>query len=307
MALAVALYVALLLLGAAVLAPAAWDLGRFAVERDLVPALRGEGFGRYFVRVLQILALVSIVPFVRRLGVRSWRDLGLASVRGRSLQLLVGVGLGVVSLGALAAAIVLLGLSSPRPRLPWHALPAILIAAALVAPIEEALFRGAFLGVLRRATTAWRAVAWQAAIFASLHFADWRPPRGAAPMQIGWCSGFEHLGLLLSPSSVSAPAALRWTTLFVAGLLLGHLVLRTGGLHAAIGVHAGWIVALRGFESFFTRPPAGLWIGRRLTDGLVPAVVLLLTWGAVALWLRVAGAPRGTPAAAGSRTPSGPR
>jgi membrane protease YdiL (CAAX protease family) len=180
--------------------------------------------------------------------------------------------------------LVLTGVSRPQVILPWERLPALLLGALLVSLIEETLFRGALFGVLRRAMHWFPALALVSAIFATLHFIDWKANalRGAP---VEWHTGFRLIGHMLHLSDPRMGLG-GWPTFFVAGLVLGDCVLRTGSLHLAIGVHAGWVLGQRVFEVFFTRPAAGPWIGPHLTDGVAPLLGLLATWVLLRHWAR---------------------
>ena len=58
-----------------------------------------------------------------------------------------------------------------------------------VALLEEALFRGALQGVVRRTATDGAALVFVAALFAAVHFL--KPPENAvAPHEVAWWSGF---------------------------------------------------------------------------------------------------------------------
>jgi membrane protease YdiL (CAAX protease family) len=289
-------YVGALLLLSAALAPVAWDLGQAMLARGRASALEGVRFGGYFSRTLELLALASIVPVLRGLGLGGWRDLGIRPGPRRGRELLFGAGLGLLGLAAVAAALVLAGLSSPREPPRWHALPLVAATACLVPLVEETLFRGVILGLLRREASPRAAVGIQAALYATLHFVFLKTGR-PQPVEVGWATGFEWLGSILGALGDPAVLASHWATLFVAGALLGHVVVRSGGLHLALGLHGGWVLALRAFEEIFRRPEPGPWVGSRLTTGLAPLLVLLLTWAAAIAWLRRGPSPTGTPVA----------
>jgi membrane protease YdiL (CAAX protease family) len=241
------------------------------------------------------LAFLTLVPFLRYAGLRRWSDLGLRPNPRGWRDVAAGSSWGTGGLGLLVMCLVLAGVSRPQVPLPWERLPALLLGALVVSLMEETLFRGALFGVLRRAMHWLPALVLLSAIFATLHFIDWKAntPRGAP---VEWHTGLRLIGHMLHLSHPRVGLA-GWPTFFVAGLVLGDCVRRTGSLHLAIGVHAGWVLGQRAFEVFFTRPVAGPWIGPRLTDGVAPLLGLLATWVLVRRWARDDRTPVGTGAA----------
>ena len=76
-------------------------------------------------------------------------------------------------------------------------------------------------------------------------------------------------------------------TLFAVGCVLGYARWRTRALWLPVGLHAGWVFALKSFSAV-TRHVAtnNVWFGEDLRHGLVPVAVVTLTGGFVAAWLR---------------------
>lgn len=86
---------------------------------------------------------------------------------------------------------------------------AVLGAVVIAAPIiEEIIFRGMLLSILRRSLSRWPAIVVSAAIFAGVH--------------------------LLDPDAVAVVPGL-----FVLGIVLGYVALRRGDLSLAIAIHSG--------------------------------------------------------------------
>jgi membrane protease YdiL (CAAX protease family) len=127
--------------------------------------------------------------------------------------------------------------------------------------------------------------------FAAVHFL--KTSRAALDAPVTWTSGFEQLPLLLS----GAPAwpLVKWgfLSLFVAGILLAVITIRTRSLYLAIGVHAGWILGQQGLQlisKFRVDPPQALlpWVGPNVVSGavptgIVPVAVLMMT--GLLLWI----------------------
>ena len=68
-------------------------------------------------------------------------------------------------------------------------------------------------------------------------------------------------------------------TYFLVGATLAYTVVQTNSLAFAIGLHAGWVFALRGF-GFLSRRVGEptVWLGRDLISGIIPALLVGLTW-----------------------------
>jgi membrane protease YdiL (CAAX protease family) len=163
-----------------------------------------------------------------------------------------------------------------------------LIPTAVVVPlIEEALFRGLFLGVLLRGLRPWPANLLSAAIFSIVHFLK-------APDQttttVHWFSGFVSLSHSFDQFREPMLVLGGFTTLFAIGIILGHARLHTRSLWLPIGLHAGWILASEAFGKIARREIVALpWLGKSLLIGLVPLSVCLLSWVLLRLWLSYAG------------------
>jgi len=177
-----------------------------------------------------------------------------------------------------------------------RALPRVAATAVAVAVLEEFLFRGVLLGLLRQVMVPFAAVFLAAIPFALLHF--FNLPRGGVgeAKAVCWWSGLEFAR---SGDHLPAPLAvvpLGFLTLFAAGLLLGWLTVRTGSLHAAIGLHGVWILSQQLFHkvSVFQSDTAALlpFIGPAQCSGAVP--IGLVALGALLLGISGRGAPAET-------------
>jgi len=80
-----------------------------------------------------------------------------------------------------------------------------------------------------------------------------------------------------------------FTTLLLAGLILGYVRDRTRSLWMPIGLHAGWIIGEKGLMAITRRSEAWPWLGPDIPNtlvGLAPLLTLLVTWAIVWLMLR---------------------
>lgn len=147
---------------------------------------------------------------------------------------------------------------APSPEWPLI-LAQVLLMAVAIAWIEELVFRGLMLDLFAHTHSSATALQIQAGIYAGLHLVrtDLSP--------ISWLSALSSL----------------WLT----GLVLGELRLRTGSLAASIGLHAGW-VALTSFlawsQSIRWQPESALWSGTgNPAYGLSGLVLMACVYGLI--------------------------
>lgn len=270
-------YALLVLVLGALLAPVLWWLGQWGIEQDIVPALSRFRFDKYFNRAVLIVALAGLWPLMRWLGVRDWKGLGIDKNPRRWADLGLGAVLGVGGLGLVGALTVLAGSASLRSRVDLAEVGLAVITALTVAIVEEIFFRGALLGVVRRNLSWLGALAFVSILFASVHFIK---PHGsvAKGLEVTWWSGFYLIPHVFWRFRDPGALLAGWLTLFVVGWTLGYVTIKTRSLYFAIGLHAGWVFALKTFTAVTQRGARGsIWIGRDPIVGLVPLLLLLTT------------------------------
>jgi membrane protease YdiL (CAAX protease family) len=278
-------FVATLALGAMLAPPLFW-LGQAAGGWGPLHWLRETAFQRYFDRAMFLAALLLLWPVVRSLDIRSWRDLGLR----RDPRAWPHAGFGFILAAGLLWMLGLLlwlqGVYTPAAQLGLGTLGSFLGTALVVAVLEEAFFRGALLGLVRRTAPPRVALGFVSALFAVLHFL--KPPAFARPdTGVHWNSGFTFLPLTFWQFSDPLLVLGGFTTLFAVGWILGWARLQTGALWLPIGLHAGWVFGLKTFSkrSYHLAPP-DWWAGSDLLHGAGPVAAILLTWGLLAVSLR---------------------
>jgi membrane protease YdiL (CAAX protease family) len=158
------------------------------------------------------------------------------------------------------------------------------VAAVLLPPLEETLFRGFLQRELVRGI-GWRA-GWilAAAIFALAHFLKVPVDLDKQPVHL-WSgvpamgAAFTNLGQTLAEEQNAGKAV----NLFLIGLILGGIFLRSGNLWVNYGLHGGWILGMLLFTGFAHRtdPPRIAWFGGDILSSLATTLVLLLA----GLWL----------------------
>ena len=287
-----AYFVGTLFLGA-LLAPPLYWAGHAAAAWGPLHKLAGFEFRRYFDRAMFVAALVLLWPAVRALRIGGWRDLGLERDPRRWRHLALGFVVAGGGLWLLGLAMWWLGFYAPRPArdVPWGSLPGFVITAAAVACVEEGFFRGALQGLVGRTASAGGALVFVAALFAVLHFL--RPPEGAAAVgEVNWLSGFAFLPRVFWQWGDLRLVLGGLVTLFAVGGVLGYARWQTRALWLPVGLHAGWVFALKSFNAVSRHAARNnLWLGEDLRHGLVPVAVIILTGLLVAGWLRREKAP----------------
>ena len=274
-------YIALIFLGGAVLAPGLFKLSNWSASHfPALDPLVTHPFHRYLNRSFLIVAFLTLWPFLRSIGVRSWRDLGLGRPPHRWRSVGRGFMIGFVSLACVAT--VTLAFEGRGLRLSGELsvvskrLITALSSAIVVAVLEEVLFRGALFGALRRILPWPSALLLSSVFFAALHFLQ----RPVPAEEISWNAGLALLPRMLGGFADPRMLIPSLLTLTLAGLLLGLVYQKTGNLYCSIGMHAGWILWQKTY-GFLTRDANGsntlIWGSRKMVDGWLAFVVLLAT------------------------------
>jgi membrane protease YdiL (CAAX protease family) len=238
--------------------------------------LPDQPFHRVMSRVFLIAVVIAFVVRRGRLG--TWRErFGAMGLKGpnRFRRFLAGAGVAVFLLATLLVLSWAMGgrpAGAPNETVPLATdLLKALLSGLVVAFLEEILCRGYFLNVIGGPASAF--------LYAAAHF--FRPLQGSDPAGEGYdpLLAFKRLPELLESWTEPRNATLGLVSLFVLGLALNHLRLRTGTLYFGIGIHAGLVFAIkiygRVLDPSLARDP---WVygGLRLHDGLLGTAMLLL-------------------------------
>jgi membrane protease YdiL (CAAX protease family) len=220
----------------------AYPLFRLSGSQDI-------GFYRSLVsRGGQALILLSVYPLAKWLGL-CWSDFGL---KRRFLgQWLIGFLLGSAMLGLHMIALVMLDVRiiAWEKFNPHELLPILGKSLAIgfgVALLEESIFRGALLSIIRRLSNPTMAIVVSAFYYAVLHFigSKWTTDSEF----IGWDTGFRIALDGFAHLREVAPDS--FLGLFVAGLFLGSLrVVLPMSLGLCMGIHAGWVFIIKSSKS----------------------------------------------------------
>ena len=278
---ALAIYIAVVFIGGALLAPWLYWLAQHFAEQ--LPGLARQPFHRFVNRSMYALALLGLWPLLKNLGATSPRDAGLVRPAGQGKNLGGGFLLGFLSLAVVALLALAAGARAANTGLTAGKLAEKISGAALtagaVAVLEEILFRGGIFGGLRRVFD-WRfALLLSSMIYAIVHFLA----PTTDPASVTWSSGFGQLGLMLAGFADFQQIVPGFLNLTLAGALLALAYQRTGNLYFSIGLHAGWIFWLKSYGAL-TKEVAGAntwwWGTGKLVNGWVALPVL-----AAALWI----------------------
>lgn len=279
--------IATVILGSLLAAPLYWG-GQWLASHGVLAFLGDVEFRRFFHRGLLVAAVVLLWPTARWLQVPNVRGLGLERNPRRWEHVAVGFVAAVALMAIYGWILVNLGVYKMRGTIRWEAFGQIALSAATVSLLEEWLFRGAILGLLCRGLAKMPALFFTSALFSILHFLK---PEDSIPYAgpVTWLSGFEMLpgsfARFVQPLEVLGG----FTTLFCVAWVLGWTVFQTRGLALAIGLHAGWVVGIKGFSKMTRRVNKETlpWLGDDLSIGLCSVAVVLLTGVVVWWWLSI--------------------
>ncbi|HEY5297957.1 MAG TPA: CPBP family intramembrane glutamic endopeptidase [Verrucomicrobiae bacterium] len=270
------IYLVFVFVGGALLAPWLWSFAQTAAHD--FPKLAAAPFHRFADRAFLILALAGIWPLLRALGAKSAREMGIVLPYGQSKKLFGGFALGFISLAVVAG--IAFGFHDRifAANLDAHKIVgtifSAIVAAAIVATLEEILFRGGIFGGLRRFIYWPFALVISSVIFALVHFLQ----RGEITGAITWHSGLELLPQMLRGFADFHALVPGFFNLTLVGILLGLAYQRTGNLYFSIGLHAGWIFWLKTYGAFTTgSAPAQIWFwgSGKMIDGWLAFFVLI--------------------------------
>lgn len=303
-------YLVAVLLGAALLTPPLHHLGQWFLSvssehgwRDssmigwIVIAAEKTKLPGYFSRAALIVALAGLWPLFRMLRMSRKEITGTEIAADEFRNGLSGFIMAAGVLGLLFVLFSMLNVCRVSSNANWWKIGLPLISGLSVACIEEFLFRGAMLGVLRRSFRPRVAMLVTTGLFAVLHFLK-PPARGAmAAETVNWTSGFQVLIRLFDGFGNWQNLLAEFLLLFAVGWILAGARVATGGLGLSIGLHAGLVAAMKYFSQV-TTPSAAFrrdeffpWVTENHCKaivgsyvGLAPVAAVMVT-GAVALWI----------------------
>lgn len=220
-------------------------------------------FERVFRRVAMLVALVHLIVWLRRSGVRGWASAGFTRAGRSGAAIPVGAAVGLGAAASIFALDVAFGARGFDFGLGVGAALKALAGGAAIGLLEEGVFRGALVFPFGRVSGWSRAAVATAlcALYSTGHFAR---TRGAFE-QIDLTSGFE-LWRRAGESALGSPEP--WVGLFALGLLFDVLARRQGHVWGAVALHAGAVAGLQLCGDLTTGAPQGTVF---FTNGLHPA------------------------------------
>ena len=301
----IVLYLALILVLGALLAPWLFHFGRGLVHQGplsdgppplpyLHGALERSPFSRYFNRAVMIVAFLGMIPLIRSLRFRGWEDLQIRKNPCAIMDVFAGSLLAGGFLLFMGISFLYLGFFIPEAEAEWDIIPKLLGTAIAVGILEELFFRGGMLGVCLRKMSLMAAVLLTSAVYAIVHFL--KPPRlKLSEDEVVWSTGFEMLGRIFEKFSDWQTVTAEFLTLLVLGIVLAMARLRTKSLWLPIGLHAGWVFSYQLYNKNTDDGPTlaqwAPWVGDDLKVGVIPLVVIIITGALASLWIDLSRKP----------------
>ena len=270
-----------------------WGLewGAMELNSPLARSLLGNDANKFFDFLRWVSILVGLPWIMWVCHLRSLRELGLARAGDVRSTGALGFAAGVVLVAVIAACQMTFGTTVIRPRAElsmlqvskWIATS--LSIAIVVGAIEETIFRGLILRLFYSATRfPWLALALSAAFFAYTHFkipaSEWTKVGS-----VHWDTGLLAAYWMLVGITVEFEFN-RFLALWLLGMTLGALMLRTGSLWPGIGLHSGLVFGILLYHDL-AKDAASIrefWGGITFIDGWAVVLALTLLFLAVAVF-----------------------
>jgi membrane protease YdiL (CAAX protease family) len=258
----------------------------------LVGLVSVEPVHRVMHRVAMLLALIGLVVLTRKLGLADRDSLGYGIPRRRFLaQLLTGLLCGFALMAPLTTLLLGLDIRDLRPDVDAsvfaRTLAAGLASGLVVAFIEETFFRGVLFSAVARSANVKAAVIAPSLLYAALHFLGGRLRVPAE--EVGWGHGFAVLAKLFERYAEPLTFIDSLLALFMLGVLLALVRMRTGAIAACIGLHAAGVCVIAVLRATTVVNPAdeqAALVGSY--DGVI-GWAALLWFGAIAIAYRLRG------------------
>ena len=280
-------YQRLLIFGLVVLALAAlispWAAAAWWYFTDAHPGWERYSFSKIFDRTFMVMGIVTFFTGRRFLRLGSLKELGLSPKTRAVRDVVIGAGLAVGSMVILVSLMSFTGAFSPFFRLSvaetFARCAKALLAAASVAFVEEIFFRGIIFKGLRQDTRLAYAYLLAALFYSAIHFVQ--PADEKLLSAIEPLAGFRHVAESFHPFLNPETLLPGLFGLFLIGVVLCYAFARTGTLYMSMGLHAGWIFALKIFGAFghYSRENLGWMFGStdpKVVSGVISWVGILV-------------------------------
>lgn len=212
----------------------------------LVGTVSVEPVHRVMNRVAMLLALIGLVVLARRLGLSNRAALGYGAPQSRfTQQLATGWFAGVGLMLPLVALLFALGIRQMKPGFDANLITLLgsaILSGLAVALIEETFFRGVLFTAVARTSGHVAAIVAPSLLYAGLHFLGGKLRVPAD--EVSWIHGFAVLGNLFERYAEPLTFVDSYLALFMLGVLLSLVRLRTGSIAACIGIHAAGVCTI---------------------------------------------------------------
>jgi len=239
-------------------------------------------FHRIGERIGLLALVIGFILAARRTGLADKQSLGYGLRRPLFIrEMLIGLGMGVVGMLIIVAAMTALGL------LDWTEASAAtagrltkivfnrLLSGLAVGFIEETMLRGLMFAAIARESGTRAAILLTSVVYSAVHFLD---SYHIAPDQVTASSGIDLLTGILHRFSTPLAMADAFLCLLAVGLLLAVIRAKTGSIAAGLGLHAGWVWVIL-FTRELSKPVRGQPLSFLLSqfDGFIGWMVLAWT------------------------------
>lgn len=261
---------------AIVLSPWVFEAIQVFGRNMAVPGLlEAATFRRVYSRILLLSALFLLIPLLIKRNYRRPVDFGLSGSDEGFKRLSQGFLLGLSCMVLLVGWQLAWGIRRWDFDLSFTQMLGFLLTAGVVAFLEEPLFRGVLLGELKQRCPLGVAVVISAGFFASLHFLS--VEGFDKSYQVSWHAGWDYTWAIPLHFFAEERNELRWLILFLIGTILATGVFLFRTLWWSIGLHAGWVFAIKSVPSMvdYIKGSWKFWLPKNLLDG-VDCLLLLL-------------------------------
>jgi len=257
---------------------------------ELTLWLHDEGIARTFDLVRLVMIALALPLLLRACWSVPPRrlPLNLSALRAWTLTYVIGLGL----IAALAVMQLAFAPASPRPdSYSMAKLLQQLTTSSFVGLFEEIIFRGIILSIFYTSTRRpWLALVLTSASFAYAHFKIPTVILMHADQNVNWLTGWAAAYWTLFGITADFDLA-NFSSLFLLGMVLGALRLRSATLWPAIGLHSGMVMGILVYNDLYLMETKNLgvfWGTTSLVDGWAAATALILTLLCLVLWPRKA-------------------
>ena len=240
-------------------------------------------FARIFNRAFMIAGITLFIVARRYLISTEIKPLLAVKASTAWQAFLTGCGLALGSMALLLALMTVADVYTPFFRLSLgkslSRIAGALASGVFVGFMEEIFFRGLlFVGFLQRGQPL-RAYVLANLFYSALHFV--KPGDDYFFDRLDFLAGFRHLLTTFQPFLEPATLLPGFIGLFLIGVVLSYALVRTGHLYLSIGLHAGWIIALKTVRVFgdYSRQDLGWLFGAtdpKIVSGVAAWIGILL-------------------------------